>query len=122
MTSNATGQKADTRPKAGKGSRPKHVPQRMCVVCHEKAGKRTLSRVVRLSDGTIVIDPTGKQNGRGAYLCDKHTCWERAATRDVLCQALRATLSSDTRAYLSAYAAEHHPAETAGTHEKEETA
>ena len=121
MTSNATRPKAEARPKAGKGPRPKHVPQRMCVVCREKAGKRTLTRVVRLSDGTVVVDQTGKQNGRGAYICDKNTCWERAAASDVLGQALRATLSSDTRTYLSAYAAEHHPAETAGTHEKEET-
>ena len=117
MTSNATGQ---PRPKAGKGARPKHVPQRMCVVCREKAGKRTLARVVRLTDGTVVVDPTGKQNGRGAYLCDKTTCWSRAAASDVLGQALRTTISSDTRAYLSAYAAEHLPAETAGDGGKDE--
>lgn len=119
MTSNATRQNGETRPKPGKGPRPKHVPQRMCVVCREKAGKRTLTRVVRLSDGTVVIDPTGKQNGRGAYLCDKSACWERAATTDVLGHALRATLSTDTRAYLNAYATEHHPAETAGDNEKD---
>ena len=119
MTSNATQQKAGARPKPGKGPRPKHVPQRMCVVCREKAGKRTLTRVVRLSDGTVVVDPTGKQNGRGAYLCDKSSCWERAASGDVLGQALRATLSSDTRAYLSAYAAEHHPADTAEDNERD---
>ena len=123
MTSNATRQTAEGRPKAGKGPRPKHVPQRMCVVCREKAGKRTLTRVVRLTDGTIVVDPTGKQNGRGAYLCDKHACWQRAATSDVLGQALRATLSSDTRAYLGAYADEHHPAEAAvDTENEKETA
>lgn len=93
----------------------------MCVVCREKSGKRALTRVVRLTDGTVQVDPTGKQNGRGAYLCDKSGCWQRAATSDVLGQALRATLSTDTRAYLGAYAAEHHPAETAGANEKEAT-
>ena len=122
MTSNATRQKPEARTKAGKGPRPKHVPQRMCVVCREKAGKRTLTRVVRLTDGTIVVDPTGKQNGRGAYLCDKHSCWQRAATSDVLGQALRATLSSDTRAYLGAYAEEHHPAEAAVDDDNEKEA
>ena len=80
-----------------------------------------MTRVVRLADGTVVIDPTGKQNGRGAYLCEKNACWQRAATSDVLGQALRATLSSDTRAYLSAYAAEHHPAGTAEETKKEDT-
>ena len=121
MTSNAIHGKTEARPKASKGPRLKHVPERMCVVCREKSGKRALTRVVRLTDGTIVIDPTGKQNGRGAYLCDKHACWRRAATSDVLGQALRATLSTDTCAYLSAYAAEHHPAETAEANEKEAT-
>ena len=120
MTSNATRPKVEARAKAGKGPRPKHVPERMCVVCRDKGGKRTLTRVVRLSDGTIEIDPTGKKNGRGAYLCDNSACWQRAATTDVLGQGLRATLSSDTRAYLSAYAAEHHPAESSATNETNE--
>lgn len=108
--------------KAANGARPKHVPQRMCVVCRDKTGKRALTRIVRLSDGTVVVDPTGKQNGRGAYLCDKTTCWERAAASDVLGQALRTTVSSDTRAYLSAYAADHLPADTDGDGGKDKEA
>lgn len=120
MTSNATRPKVEARAKVGKGPQPKHVPERMCVVCREKGGKRTLTRVVRLSDGTIEIDSTGKKNGRGAYLCDKSVCWQRATTTDVLGQALRATLSSDTRAYLGAHAAEHHPAECSANDETNE--
>ena len=41
-----TPQQAPRRAKTGKGPRPKHVPQRMCVVCREKGGKRTLTRIV----------------------------------------------------------------------------
>ncbi|MBL8145486.1 MAG: YlxR family protein [Anaerolineae bacterium] len=78
----------------------KHVPVRMCVVCREHGGKRVLTRVVRTAGG-VVVDPTGKMNGRGAYLCDKASCWQRVLTSDVLARALRATLTSQDRARLT---------------------
>lgn len=77
-------------------SRPKHVPVRMCVVCREKAGKRTLMRVVRTADG-VQVDPSGKMDGRGAYLCDQDQCWERAMTSDVLAKALRTSITQQDR-------------------------
>lgn len=77
-------------------SRPKHTPIRTCIVCREKSGKRTLTRVVRAETG-LMIDPTGKAHGRGAYLCDNPACWQRAATTDVLANALRARLSAADR-------------------------
>jgi predicted RNA-binding protein YlxR (DUF448 family) len=70
----------------------KTVPQRMCVVCRSKDNKRRLTRLVRTADG-VVIDPTGKQNGRGAYLCDNPACHERAAISDILAKALRTELT-----------------------------
>lgn len=76
--------------------RRRHVPQRTCVVCREKAEKRALTRVVSTETG-LQIDPGGKLHGRGAYLCDKPTCWERAASTDVLAKALRITLSGEDR-------------------------
>jgi predicted RNA-binding protein YlxR (DUF448 family) len=74
----------------------KHVPVRTCVVCRDKAGKRTLTRVVRTDQG-VIVDPTGKLNGRGAYLCDRASCWERAVNSDVLAKALRAPLTEQDR-------------------------
>jgi predicted RNA-binding protein YlxR (DUF448 family) len=74
----------------------KKVPIRTCVVCREKAGKRELIRVVRAEHG-IMIDPTGKHNGRGAYLCERESCWERAVTTDVLNKALRTMLTAEDR-------------------------
>jgi predicted RNA-binding protein YlxR (DUF448 family) len=74
----------------------KTVPIRTCVVCREKAGKRQFIRIVRTDEG-IVIDPTGKQNGRGAYLCGRESCWERAVTTDVLNKALRMMLTTEDR-------------------------
>ena len=46
----------------------KKIPLRTCVVTKEKLPKRELTRVVRTPDGEVVIDETGKLNGRGTYL------------------------------------------------------
>jgi predicted RNA-binding protein YlxR (DUF448 family) len=74
----------------------KRVPIRTCVVCREKAGKRELIRVVRTEEG-VMIDPSGKLHGRGAYLCERQSCWERAVTTDVLNKALRTMLTAEDR-------------------------
>ena len=46
----------------------KKIPMRSCVVTHEKLPKKELIRVVRTPEGTVIVDQTGKSNGRGAYL------------------------------------------------------
>lgn len=46
----------------------KKIPLRTCVITKEKLPKQELIRIVRTPDGTVVIDETGKTNGRGAYL------------------------------------------------------
>lgn len=78
------------------GKRPKHIPVRTCVVCQEKADKRALIRVVRTENG-LQVDPGGKLDGRGAYLCEQKSCWERAMSGDVLNHALRMTLTDEDR-------------------------
>jgi predicted RNA-binding protein YlxR (DUF448 family) len=77
------------RRKAPRGPRPRHVPQRTCVACRQVAGKRTLVRVVRTAEGTVEVDPTGKRNGRGAYLHADPACWDLALKRNVLQHALK---------------------------------
>lgn len=59
-----------------KSRRKKHVPHRTCVGCREVLAKRSLIRIVRSGD-TIKLDPTGKMAGRGAYLHNQRSCWER---------------------------------------------
>jgi hypothetical protein len=46
----------------------KKIPMRTCVITREKLPKQELVRVVRTPEGQIIIDETGKANGRGAYL------------------------------------------------------
>ncbi|HEV2128571.1 MAG TPA: YlxR family protein [Thermomicrobiales bacterium] len=91
--------------KRQKGPRPQHVPQRTCVACREKGDKRGLIRIVRSPEGEIAIDPTGKRNGRGAYLCNKPGCWRKALDTPILAGALNADIPEATERELQEYAA-----------------
>ncbi len=80
--------------------RPKHRPQRTCIVCRETKDKRELIRVVRTPEGQLIIDPTGKANGRGAYLCRQASCWEKGLQKQRLAQALKITFNAEQIAAL----------------------
>ncbi len=82
----------------------KHVPLRSCVVCRTKRPKRELVRIVRTTDGQVVVDATGKLNGRGAYLCSEPACWVGGVTRGKLSQALKTELRGSTRERLITFA------------------
>jgi uncharacterized protein len=100
----------DTQHRTGrKGPRPRKVPQRMCVACREHDAKRTYVRVVRTPEMTVEVDPTGKRNGRGAYLCRRRACWQRAIDGSLIDRALRVEVSADIRAALHEYARSHFP-------------
>jgi predicted RNA-binding protein YlxR (DUF448 family) len=64
--------------------------------------KRQLVRIVRTPEG-VLIDPTGKKAGRGAYLHDRRSCWE-AGIKGALARALKVELTAADRERLSAYA------------------
>ncbi len=87
-----------------KGPRPRHVPQRTCVACREQTAKRTLTRIVRTPEGSVVIDPTGKMNGRGAYLCERRDCWEKGLSKGLLARALNVELMTTATEELRRYA------------------
>ncbi len=72
--------------------RPKHTPIRTCVACRTSGDKRGLLRVVRLPDGTVAFDPTGKSNGRGAYVCASEKCIALAKKQKKLDRSLKATV------------------------------
>jgi predicted RNA-binding protein YlxR (DUF448 family) len=84
----------------------KHIPERTCVICRHKATKRSLIRLVRTLDQGVQIDPSGKRNGRGAYLCHRAECWQRALSGEALAKALRTALTDEDRARLQAAAAQ----------------
>lgn len=96
-----------------KGPRPKHVPQRMCIICRDHEAKRGLHRIVRSPEGTVSHDPTGRQNGRGAYLCHKTACWEKALSSGALARALNIEIDTETLDALRQHAATLHLEPTA---------
>ncbi len=56
----------------------KKQPLRRCAGCNEQKTKRELIRVVRTPEGEILLDGSGKANGRGVYLCPKKACLQKA--------------------------------------------
>lgn len=52
----------------------KKIPMRQCVGCGEMRAKKEMMRVLKTAEGPIVLDVTGKKNGRGAYLCKQAEC------------------------------------------------
>ena len=56
----------------------KKIPMRQCVGCGEMKNKKDMMRVLKIADGSIVLDTTGRKNGRGAYLCMNRECLMKA--------------------------------------------
>jgi predicted RNA-binding protein YlxR (DUF448 family) len=90
---------AASRPRRQRAS-PKRLPQRTCVGCRSVLPKRQLVRLVRMADGGVALDPTGKAAGRGAYLHDRPECWDKALSAHALDQALKVNLTEADRARL----------------------
>ena len=68
---------------------------RMCVACRQMRPKRELIRIVRTPEGTVILDRSGRANGRGAYLCDSQDCFRRAVKTRALERALESRLDED---------------------------
>ncbi len=62
----------------------KKIPMRTCVITKEKCEKRDLLRIVRTPLGDVILDPTGKANGRGAYLKRDKEVIKKAKTSKIL--------------------------------------
>ena len=56
----------------------KKLPMRQCVGCGEMKPKKELIRVLKTAENEIIIDKTGKKNGRGAYICSSRECLEKS--------------------------------------------
>lgn len=70
-------------------------PLRSCLGCGREADKRELVRFVRTPDGEVHVDPTGKKNGRGGYVCPTSRCFEAAVHKKRFATALHANLQED---------------------------
>ena len=76
-------------------STTKKIPLRKCIGCGEMKDKRELLRVLKTSENEIIIDTTGKKNGRGAYLCYKRECLNQAVKSKGLERSFKMSISKD---------------------------
>ena len=73
----------------------KKIPSRQCVGCRESRTKRELIRVSRTPEGQVTLDETGRMNGRGAYLCRRVECLQKARRSRVLERSLKVTIPDE---------------------------
>ena len=60
------------------------VPMRSCVITREKLPKGELLRIVKTPVGSVVVDTSGKVNGRGAYIKKDSLVLEKARKNKIL--------------------------------------
>ena len=73
----------------------KKVPMRQCVGCGEMKSKKELIRVIKTPEGEIVLDDTGRKNGRGAYICASMECLKTAVKRKGLERSLKVSIPTE---------------------------
>lgn len=56
----------------------KKVPLRQCIGCGESKSKKEMIRILKTETEGIILDPTGRKNGRGAYICPSSECLKKA--------------------------------------------
>lgn len=72
----------------------KKVPMRQCVGCQEMKSKKEMLRVLKTTEDEIVLDATGRKNGRGAYLCFSKECLAKARKNKGLERSLKMAIPS----------------------------
>ncbi|MBQ4282895.1 MAG: YlxR family protein [Lachnospira sp.] len=68
---------------------------RQCVGCREMKSKKELIRVIKTDDEGVIIDLTGKKNGRGAYICPNADCLRKAITTKGLERSFKAPVEKE---------------------------
>ena len=73
----------------------KKIPMRQCIGCGEMKGKKEMMRVLKTPEDEIVLDITGKKNGRGAYLCKEKECLVKARKSNGLERSFKMSIPSE---------------------------
>ena len=71
------------------------IPMRQCTGCREMKKKKEMIRVLKTAEDEIVLDATGKKNGRGAYICFSRECLEKAKKNHGLERSLKAAIPDE---------------------------
>lgn len=78
----------------------KKIPLRQCIGCGEMKQKKEMMRIVKTPEGPIVLDITGKKNGRGAYLCMNADCLKKAEKNKGLERSFKMSILAEVYAEL----------------------
>ena len=79
----------------------KKIPMRQCTGCREMKTKKEMIRVLKPAEGEgVILDATGKANGRGAYICKKAECLEKAIKNRGLERSLKRSIPPEIYARL----------------------
>lgn len=78
----------------------KKIPMRKCIGCGEQKAKKELIRVVKNKEDEVLVDFTGKANGRGAYICNDKKCFDTAVKRNAFNRALETQIDESVLASL----------------------
>lgn len=73
----------------------KKIPMRQCVGCGEMKTKKEMFRVIKTAEEEILLDTTGKKNGRGAYICPQLECLQKAAKNRGLERSLKTAVPKE---------------------------
>lgn len=73
----------------------KKIPMRQCIGCRERKEKKSMIRIVKTPEDEIVLDPIGKVNGRGAYLCKCMECFQKAEKSSAIERSLKTSISKE---------------------------
>lgn len=71
------------------------IPQRQCIGCGEMKDKKSLIRVIKTPEEDILLDATGKKNGRGAYICSDMACLSKAIKSKGLERSLKCSIPAE---------------------------
>lgn len=72
------------------------IPMRKCIGCGEQKNKKDLIRVLKNQEEEFVLDLTGKQNGRGAYICPSKGCFQKAVKGKGLERSFKMSIPKET--------------------------
>ena len=73
----------------------KKTPLRQCIGCGEMKNKKEMVRVLKTLEGDIVLDTTGRKNGRGAYLCPSMGCFQKSVKGKGLERSFKMAVSKE---------------------------
>ena len=73
----------------------KKIPMRQCIGCGEMKPKKEMLRVIKTAEEEIILDTTGRKNGRGAYLCPNSECLKKAIKGKGLERSFKMSIPKD---------------------------